>query len=120
MEIKSITTSLGFWGTKSILDKSVVYWKLDYKDCLKEVRHLKNKERNLGELTHKTWTNDNTPVKAKFTWLTTNKQEIYRIILKEIIIKFNFNTGRVVSPDFQLHNSVMNSSYCEQSDVTVS
>ena len=119
VEIKSITTSMGFWGTKSILDKSLVYRKLDYEDCLKEVRHLKNKERNLVEIGHETWTNDSAPFEAKFTWLTTNKQERYRIILKEIEIKFNFNTGKVVSPDFQLHNCVMNSSYCEQSEVTI-
>ena len=119
VEIKSITTSMGFWGTKSILDKSLVYRKLDYEDCLKEVRHLKNKERNLVEIGHETWTNDSAPFEAKFTWLTTYKQERYRIILKEIEIKFNFNTGKVVSPDFQLHNCVMNSSYCEQSEVTI-
>ena len=91
----------------------MVYGKLYYEDCLKEVRHLKNKEGNLVELAHETWTNDSTLIEAKFTWFTTHKQEIYRIIVKEIEIKSNFNTGRVVSPDFQLHNCVINSSYCD-------
>ena len=119
VEIKFITTQMGFWGTKSILDKDLVYKKLDFEGCIKEVRHLKSKTGSLQQIAPKTWSNDSTPFEATFTWLTTRRRERYRLIIKEIEIKFNFQTGGVVSPDFQLHGCLMNTTYCEQQEVTV-
>ena len=53
------------------------------------------------EVAHRVWSNDSKPFEATFLWLSTKKQIRYRLLLKELEIKFNFKTGRVVSTEYE-------------------
>ena len=44
---------MGFWGTKSVLDRDIGYGKLDYEGYFKEIGYLKNKVGSLKEIEHK-------------------------------------------------------------------
>ena len=59
---------MGFWGTKSILDKDLLNKKLDFEDCFKAVRHLKSKTVSLQQIAPKNWSNDCTNFEATCTW----------------------------------------------------
>ena len=71
------------------------------------------------EVAHRVWSNDSKPFEATFSWLSTKKQIRYRLLLKELEIKFNFKTGGVVSTEYRMHNCSMKYTYCEQSDATI-
>ena len=71
------------------------------------------------ELAHRVWSNDSKPFEATFSWLSTKRQVRYRLLLKEMEIKFNFRTGSVVSTEYRMHNCSLKYNYCEQSDATI-
>ena len=119
VEIKSVTTYMGFWGTKSVLDRDLELRKLDYDQCFKEVEYLKKGVSRLVEVTHRVWSNDSHPFEATFSWLKTKKEVRYRLILRQLEIKFNYKTGGVVSSEYRMHNCSMQNTYCEQSDATI-
>ena len=119
VEIKSVTTYMGFWGTKSVLDRDLELRKLDYDQCFKEVEYLKKGVSRLVEVTHRVWSNDSHPFEATFSWLKTKQEVRYRLILRQLEIKFNYKTGGVVSSEYRMHNCSMQNSYCEQSDATI-
>ena len=82
IEVKSVTTFMGFWGSKSVLDRDLELRKLDYDQCFKEVEYLKNRASRLVELAHRVWSNDSKPFEATFSWLSTKKTSKVPITFK--------------------------------------
>ena len=78
IEVKTITTYMGFWGTKSILDRDLELRKLNYDYSFKEVDYLRNQVSKLVEVTHRVLSNDSQPFTASFSWLSRKKQVRYR------------------------------------------
>ena len=71
----SVTTYLGFWGTKSVLGKELKQQKLDYDQCWKQVNYLQNKKSTLKEISHGVWTNDSSTFMPYYNLLATVTQE---------------------------------------------
>jgi hypothetical protein len=88
IERNVITTFMGFFGTKSVLDKSTTFKSFDPKDCLTEILALTSRTSNLEEVAHDTFTNDTQPFTTNYYWCCQpHIIERYRLLKK----KLNFN-----------------------------
>ena len=77
VEILTMTTYLGFWRTKSVLDKELQQRKLDYDECWKQSDRIEDKMTKLKQISHGVWTNDCSIFVPTYRWLSTVEQIRY-------------------------------------------
>jgi hypothetical protein len=120
VEIEFIRTIMGFWGTKSILQRGRDYRKLDANDCIKEATYLENGISKLKETGHNIFVNDTSILKEEYHWCCKEKLFIrYRLILQQIKIRFNFHTRRLITSNFATDDCYIDQTYCDQPTVTI-
>ena len=120
VEITSVTTFMGFFVTKSVLNRDKYYKKLNVRECWQEMANLEDKESELVALGHDTFTNDTTTFQVNYYWCCKEHVFIrYRMILQKIKVRMNYHTGYVVSSAYSIEGFLMENNYCELSTVTV-
>jgi hypothetical protein len=120
VEIEFIRTFMGFWGTKSVLNRGREYRKLDMNDCLKEAMYMRNGVSQLKEIGHNIFSNDTSQLMEEYHWCCKEQLLIrYRIIFKKIKIRFNFHNRKIITSSFSTENCDMDSYFCELPTVTI-
>ena len=119
VEILTITTYLGVWGTKSVLDKKLQQRKLDYDECWKQSNRIEDKTTTLKRISHGVWTNDSSIFVPTYRWLSTVEQIRYRMVVRKIDVRFNFQNNQVVSSYHAMTDCKKNDNYCEFYDTTI-
>jgi hypothetical protein len=120
VEISTIITQMGFFGSKSVLDKSQVYSKVSLELCMEEVRAIKDKTTKLEEISHNVLSNHSKPFPLEFHWCCSShiiKQ--YRLIIKKTKIRFNYHNKKVVSSIFPTDKCPVNERYCITPGMTI-
>ena len=72
LEKENFTTFLGFFGTKSILDRSLEYLPLDLELCRKEVNVLQKKNTHLKDIGHNIWSKSIIKWDPQYKWCCKN------------------------------------------------
>lgn len=119
VEIEFIRTSMGFWGTKSVLNRGREYRKLNINDCFTEARNMNNGVSQLKEVGHNIFSNDTSQLTEEYHWCREHLIMRYRIIFKQIKIRFNYHNRKIVTSSFSTEDCSMDRSYCELPTVTM-
>ena len=120
VEITTVTTFMGFFGTKSVLNREKIYRKLNIRECWEEMSNLDKGMSNLKAMGHDTFTNDTSPLQINYFWCC--KEHVltrYRLIIQKIKIRINFHNKHVVSSTFKMENCLMDNNYCELPTATI-
>ena len=72
IEISAITTYMGFFGTKSVLDKNVTYVPVNIGQCKEEIWKIEQKTAKLKVITHDIWINYTTTWDPSYIWCCRN------------------------------------------------
>ena len=68
IEINRITTHVGFFGKKSVLNREKEYHDVDRQDCLREVHQLNEHKNKLIKLRLDAYSNDSSTITAQYHW----------------------------------------------------
>ena len=120
VEVTTVTTFMGFFGTKSVLNREKTYRKLNIRQCWEEMANLDEGVSTLKALGHDMFTNDTTPFQTNYFWCC--KEHIltrYRLIIQKIKVRINFHNKHVISSSFKMEGCLMNNNYCELPTVTI-
>ena len=113
LEKANITTFLGFFGTKSILDRSLEYLPLDLKTCRAEVKAIQEKNTHLTEIAHDIWSNSTITWDPQYEWCCRNMIHIrYRLRIRKITIRFNYHNHHVVSTTYPTEECMIEGDHC--------
>ena len=113
VEKANLTTFLGFFGTKSILDQSLDYQPLDLELCRKEVKAIQEKNTHLTEIGHDIWSNSAITWDPQYKWCCKNVIHIrYRIRVCKITTRFNFHNHHVVSTTYPIEKCNIDRDHC--------
>ena len=113
VEKANLTTFLGFFGTKSILDRSLDYQPLNLELCRKEVKAIQEKHTHLTEIGHDIWSNSPITWDPQYEWCCKNVIHIrYRIRIRKITIRFNFHNHHVVSTMYPTEECNIDGDHC--------
>ena len=120
VEVTTVTTFMGFFGTKSVLNREKMYRKLNLRDCWEEMSNLEKGVSNLKTLGHDTFTNDTSPFQVNYFWCCKEHVLIrYRLIIQKLKVRINFHNKHVVSSAFKMEGCLMDNNYCELLTVTI-
>lgn len=100
VKVTTQETYKGYWGTKSLLDHSTEFRKLDLEQCTTEVNKIRAHTTTMTEIGHGIFTNDLSPVTDEYYWCC--KDHIihrYRFIIKQFTISFNFHNKKIIYLD---------------------
>ena len=120
VEIMTITTFMGFFGTESVLNREKFYRKLNVRECREEMANLDQGATTLKALGHDTFTNDTSSLTFNYYWCC--KEHVftrYRIITQKLKVRFNFHNKHVLSSTYKMEGCLMDDNYCELPMVTV-
>jgi hypothetical protein len=120
VEVTTRKTYKGFWGTKSLLDHSTEFRKLDLEQCTTEVNKIKVHTSAMKEIGHGIFTNDSSPVTDEYYWCCKDHIiQRYRIIIKQFTIRFNFHNKKIISSGFQTEECALSHKYCTLPTATI-
>ena len=120
VEITTVTTFMGFFGTKSVLNKDKTYRKLNVRECWEEMSNLNKGISTLKAIGHDTFTNDTSSFQTNYFWCC--KEHVltrYRLIIQKMKVRINFHNKHVVSSTFKMEGCLMEHNYCELPTVTI-
>ncbi len=120
IEISSVTTYMGFFGTKAVLDKTLYYRAVDLEQCRREVELVEQKTSRLIEVMHDIWSNYTTTWEPNYWWCCKNIQTIrHRLRIRKIMIRFNFNNHHIVSTVYPTERCNITVNFCIMEMATV-
>ena len=120
VEIMTITTFMGFFCTKSVLNREKFYRKLNVGECREEMANLDQGATTLKALGHDTFTNDTSSLILNY--YRCCKEHLftrYRIVIQKLKVLFNFHNKHVLSSTNIMEGCLMDDNYCELPMVTV-
>ena len=120
VEITTVTTFMGFFGTKSVLNRDKTYRKLNVRECWEEMSNLNEGISTLKAIGHDTFTNDTSSFQTNYFWCC--KEHVltrYRLIIQKMKVRINFHNKHVVSSTFKMEGCLMEHNYCELPTVTI-
>jgi hypothetical protein len=120
VEVSKITTFLGFWGKKSILERALEYRPLDLLACKVEVYRIIHHATSLQQLTADLFSDETDPHLPQYEWCCKNKEVTrYRVRIRKQKIRFNFNTNKVVSSANPSEECTIDAGHCFLSTATL-
>ena len=73
----------------------------------------------LKQISHGVWTNDSSIFVPTYRWLSTMEHIRYRMVVRKIDERFNFQNNQVVSSYHAMTDCKKNDNYCEFHDTTI-
>ena len=121
IEKQSIRTYMGFWGTKSVLQRERVYSNVNPTFCMEVTKEFEKHTLKLVEIGHDLYTNDSLPAAIeKFYWCCQKHYLArYRLIIRKTLIRFNHHNNRIVSSAYNMEGCEGDQQFCTLSTVTV-
>ena len=120
IEISTVTTYMGFFGTKAVLDKTLYYRAVDLAQCRREAELIEQKTSRLIEVMHDIWSNYTTTWEPNYWWCCKNIQTIrHRLRVRKITIRFNFNNHHIVSTTYPTERCNITADFCVMEMATV-
>ena len=119
IEKRSIRTYMGFWGTKSVLQRERVYSNVNPTFCMEVTKEFKKHTLKLVEIGHDLYTNDSLPAAIeKFYWCCQEHYLArYCLIIRKTLIRFNHHNNRIVSSAYNMEGCE-DQQFCTLSTVT--
>jgi hypothetical protein len=120
IETSTIKTYLGFFGTKSILDKTLNYEPFNVQRCREEAAKLEQHTSQLQEIAPHLYSNVTKAFNPTYEWCC--KEVIItqrRLRLRKFTIRFNFHTQHLISNMYPVEKCDMNKKSCILSSATV-
>ena len=120
IEISTVTTYMGFFGTKAVLDKTLYYRAVDLEHCQRKVELIEQKTSRLINVMHDIWSNYTTTWEPNYWWCCKNIQTIrHRLRVRKITIRFNFNNHLIVSTVYPTERCNITADFCIMEMATV-
>lgn len=120
LEITTLVTHMGFWGDKSILDKTVQYFPISLVDCQEEVQKIKTGNSKLSVIAPDIYSSQNHSPSPTYQWCCTDVTTVYRRIrIRKFPIRFNFHNHHVISSAYPTEKCNINQTNCILKTATV-